>query len=102
MCRFRRADRLADADLARPLGDRHQHDVHHADAADEQRDRCDRAEQTVNTEFDAALASRSAAWLSTWKSAVVDLVASTSSVEVISADAASEAPRDFACTVMLL
>ena len=32
------ADRLADPDLARPLGHRHQHDVHDPDAADEQRD----------------------------------------------------------------
>jgi hypothetical protein len=39
-----RADRLADADLARALGDRHQHDVHDADAADEQGDADDRAD----------------------------------------------------------
>ena len=31
------ADGLADADLARPLGHRDEHDVHDADAADEQR-----------------------------------------------------------------
>ena len=36
-----RAERLADADLARPLGDRDHHDRHHADAADHQRDRRD-------------------------------------------------------------
>ena len=36
-----RADRHADADLARPLGDAHEHDVHDADAADEQADRRD-------------------------------------------------------------
>ena len=30
---IRRADRLAQRQLARPLGDRHQHDVHDADAA---------------------------------------------------------------------
>jgi hypothetical protein len=40
-----RADRLADADLAGPLGDADEHDVHHADPADEQRDRGDLAEQ---------------------------------------------------------
>ena len=40
-----RADRHADADLARPLGHRHEHDVHDADAADEQRDRGNRREQ---------------------------------------------------------
>ena len=34
-----RAERLADADLARPLRDRDRHDRHHADAADHQRDR---------------------------------------------------------------
>ena len=39
------ADGHADADLARPLGDAHQHDVHHADAADEQRHGGDRREQ---------------------------------------------------------
>ena len=32
------ADRFTDANLARPLRDRHEHDVHNADAADEQRD----------------------------------------------------------------
>ena len=32
----------ADADLAGPLGDGRQHDVHDADAADQQRDRRDR------------------------------------------------------------
>ena len=35
------ADRLADADLARPLADRHQHDVHDPDAAHDERDRGD-------------------------------------------------------------
>ena len=34
-----RADGHADADLAGAFGDRHEHDVHDADAADEQRDR---------------------------------------------------------------
>ena len=34
----RGADRLAHADLARALGDRDQHDVHDADAADQQGD----------------------------------------------------------------
>ena len=40
-----RADRHAQADFARPLGHRHQQDVHDADAADEQRDRGDRGKQ---------------------------------------------------------
>ena len=39
------ADRLADADLAGPLGDRDQHDVHDPDAADDQRDGGDAAEE---------------------------------------------------------
>ena len=39
------ADRLADADLAGPLADRDQHDVHDPDAADDQRDRGDAPEQ---------------------------------------------------------
>ena len=38
-----RAERLADADLARPLANRDQHDVHHADAAERQRDDADDA-----------------------------------------------------------
>ena len=38
-----RADRLAQADLARALGDRDEHDVHDPDAADEQRDPDDAA-----------------------------------------------------------
>ena len=45
MSRPLRADRHAQADLARALGDRHQHDVHDADAADEERHRRDRGEQ---------------------------------------------------------
>ena len=40
-----RADRHAQADFADALGHRHQHDVHDADAADDQRDAGDRAEQ---------------------------------------------------------
>ena len=40
-----RADRQADADLARPLGDADQHDVHHADAADHEAHRRDRQEE---------------------------------------------------------
>ena len=40
-----RAERLADADLARPLGDGDRHDAHHADAADHQRDRRDHDER---------------------------------------------------------
>ena len=40
-----RADGLADADLAGPLADRDQHDVHDPDAADDERDRGDPAEQ---------------------------------------------------------
>ena len=41
----RGANRLADADLARPLGDADQHDVHDADAADDQRDACHPGQQ---------------------------------------------------------
>ena len=37
-----RAQRLAQADLERPLGDAHQHDIHHDDAANDQRDHGDR------------------------------------------------------------
>ena len=37
MSRARGAERLADADLARAVGDRHHHDRHHADAAHQQR-----------------------------------------------------------------
>ena len=36
-----RPDGLADPDLAGPLADRHQHDVHDPDAADDERDRGD-------------------------------------------------------------
>src|ERR1041385_3092719 len=42
-----RADGAADADLARPLHHRGQHDVHDADAADEERDPGDRAHDDV-------------------------------------------------------
>src|SRR5688500_6325856 len=40
-----RTDGLADADLAGPLADGHQHDVHDPDAAHDQRDGCDPAQQ---------------------------------------------------------
>ena len=40
-----RADREPDADLARALGDRDEHDVHDPDAADEQTDRGDGGEE---------------------------------------------------------
>ena len=42
---LQRADREPDADLARALGDRDQHDVHDADAAHQQADAGDGAEQ---------------------------------------------------------
>ncbi len=38
MSRRLRAERLAQADLARPLADHHQHDVHDDDAADDERE----------------------------------------------------------------
>ena len=41
------ADGFAHADLARALGDRHQHDVHDADAAHQQGDAGDAAQQDV-------------------------------------------------------
>ena len=41
-------ERLADADLLDALGDRHQHDVHHHDAADEQADRGDHQRHHVD------------------------------------------------------
>ena len=41
MWRRRAPEGLAHADLARPLGDRHEHDVHHAHAADHQRQAAD-------------------------------------------------------------
>ena len=40
------ADRQTRADLARPLGHADEHDVHDADAADDERDAGDRAEQS--------------------------------------------------------
>ena len=42
---WRGAQRLAQTDLTDALGDRHQHDVHDADAADDEGDRRDAAEQ---------------------------------------------------------
>ena len=40
-----RANRFADADLARALGDTHQHDVHDPDPADDKRNAGDGAQQ---------------------------------------------------------
>ena len=39
-----RADRLSRADLARALGDRYEHDVHHADPGNDKRYRADQAD----------------------------------------------------------
>ncbi len=69
-----RADRFADADLAGAFGHRHQHDVHHADAADEQRDRGDRAEQHGEDLLVELAVDSNVAWFSTWKSACVGSV----------------------------
>ena len=64
-----RPDRLADADLARALGDRHEHDVHHADPADEQRDRRDGAEQhRERAGWCCSSSASNDAWLRTRKS----------------------------------
>ena len=41
-----RADCFSNADFARALGDAHQHDVHHADAADQQTDSGDGDRET--------------------------------------------------------
>ena len=49
-----RPDGLADADLAGPLADRDQHDVHDPDAAHDQRDRGDPAEQHGEQPADGA------------------------------------------------
>ena len=40
-----RAERLAQSDFPRSFGDGHQHDVHDANAANDQRDRCDAGKQ---------------------------------------------------------
>ena len=45
MCQGLAPDGHAHADLARPLGDAHQHDVHDPDAADDERDDRDRGEE---------------------------------------------------------
>ena len=45
MARGRCAERLADADLARPVLDGNQHDVHHADASERERHQPDDAEE---------------------------------------------------------
>jgi hypothetical protein len=77
--------------ISRPLGDRHQHDVHDTDAADEQRDRCDRTEQDGEHGVRRRARAEERRLVEHLKSAVVTLWVD-SSVEVISADAASEAP----------
>ena len=64
----RRAERFADADLARALGDRHEHDVHDADAADEQRHGRDAGEQIVNVAVVSPSDVRKSDWLRMLKS----------------------------------
>ena len=49
-----RAHGLAEADLAGPFNDRHEHDVHDADAADDERDGCDRGEEEREDRRDVA------------------------------------------------
>ena len=65
-----RADRLADADLAGPLADRDQHDVHDPDAADDQRDRGDPAEQEGQRAGDRRRGASSWVWSKIEKSAL--------------------------------
>ena len=58
------ADGPADADLAGPLGDRGQHDVHDADAADEQADARDGAQNDARAPLGVfGLASRASGTL---------------------------------------
>ncbi len=47
-----RADRFANADFARALRDGDEHDIHHADSADEQADRADREHHHENSRRD--------------------------------------------------
>ena len=74
-----RADRHADADLARPLRHAHEHDVHDPDAADDERDAGDRARAVrSSTSVVAVAASAISCWLRTVKSssrAVANVVA---------------------------
>ena len=62
------ADRLADADLAGALGDGHEHDVHHTDAADEQQIAATAPSSTVNVRLLLCSVCSSDAWLRTLKS----------------------------------
>ena len=63
------ADRHADADLARPLGDADEHDVHDADAADEQRDAGDATPADMVMILEVAVAmSAISCWVRTMKS----------------------------------
>ena len=67
----RRADGLAQPDLAGPLGHRDQHDVHDPDPADEQADAADRASRIVNVDDDEVAAARRSCCVWTVKSACV-------------------------------
>ncbi len=53
MCRAG-AQRLLHADLARTLRDRHEHDVHQADAADAEREKPDEGQQDLDAGRDDA------------------------------------------------
>ena len=63
-----RADGHADADFARPLGHAHEHDVHDADAADDERNARDRAEQRGHDPEVAVAVSAISSWVRTVKS----------------------------------
>ena len=54
MCRRPGSERLANADLPCALRDRYEHDVHHADAADHQRERADEIQHELQAVRDAA------------------------------------------------
>ena len=56
------AQRAANADLARPLGHGGQHDVHDADAADQQRDARDQHQQQVEHHLQALGPAAAAPW----------------------------------------
>ena len=63
-----RAERLADADFARPLGHRDRHDRHHADAADHQGDRRDHDQREKGPWLIWSHSCRMASWVTMSKS----------------------------------
>ena len=95
------AERLAHADLARPLAHGHQHDVHHAEPAERQRHDADDAEEPASCARSSGRTSASASVVShiatALRSVGIEAVPRRQDAPDLAARAASRCPRCGRC-----